>query len=42
VNIGIAEAPEDGEIYGRQNGAWASITFIGEAPQDGTPYAREN
>lgn len=43
--IWIKDAPSDGTIYGRQNGAWVSAgggSGISDAPSDGTPYGRLN
>lgn len=45
---GIADAPEDGETYGRKDGAWVAVEAgsggggIEEAPLDGTPYVRQD
>ena len=43
---GIPEAPNDGELYGRQSQAWAAINIpnpgIPEAPNDGQQYARQS
>jgi len=43
---GIPEAPNDGELYGRQSQAWAAINIpdpgISEAPNDGQQYVRES
>lgn len=43
----IEEAPTDGDLYARQNGAWVSFTpednqGITDAPVDGTPYLRKD
>jgi len=41
---GIAEAPADGQLYGRKSLAWHLVPppGIGEAPVDGTQYARKD
>ena len=45
---GIADAPVDGQLYGRQDAAWEVIPPSGggggieEAPNDGVQYARQN
>lgn len=39
---GIAEAPKDGETYGRNNGAWVKTSQMEEAPTDDKAYARKN
>jgi hypothetical protein len=46
---GIAEAPQDGAIYGRQDAAWEEVlpsgsvgNLITEAPQDGSIYGRKD
>jgi Collagen triple helix repeat (20 copies) len=43
---GIAEAPTDGQQYGRQSGAWSVVASggggIADAPNDGTAYARKS
>ncbi len=39
----VEEAPEDGQIYGRQDGDWVVIEAdVEEAPQDGQLYGRRN
>ncbi len=45
--VTIPDAPVDGQLYGRQNSAWAVITGGGgggipDAPQDGKQYARKD
>ena len=44
---GIADAPSDGKIYGRQNANWVEVTGgsgggISDAPSDGKAYARKD
>jgi hypothetical protein len=41
---GIGDAPSDGNIYGRQNSGWVTVSSggIGEAPTDGNTYVRQN
>lgn len=39
---GIAEAPKDGETYGRNNGLWVKTSQMEEAPTDDKVYARKN
>jgi len=41
---GIADAPNDGTLYGRKNLGWTPVTGGGipDAPNDGTLYARKN
>lgn len=42
---GIEEAPEDGQQYARQDGAWEVVEVIievEEAPEDGQQYARQD
>lgn len=42
----FVDAPSDGLIYGRIDGAWQEIIFadgsVEEAPEDGTPYVRQD
>lgn len=40
----MAEAPQDGTPYNRQDGNWVAAASAGveEAPEDGTPYARQD
>ncbi len=40
----VEEAPNDGQIYGRQNESWTSIPddLISDAPIDGVIYGRQN
>ena len=45
VNEGfIADAPDDGKLYGRQSEAWAEVptSDVQEAPADGKLYGRED
>jgi hypothetical protein len=44
---GIADAPSDGQLYGRENAAWVVVPVgpgggIPDAPSDGTTYGRLN
>lgn len=44
---GIAEAPTDGQLYGRENATWVAVPTGGgggipDAPSDGTAYARKS
>ena len=39
---GIADAPNDGVLYGRQSAAWASVPITTDAPSDGNLYGRTN
>lgn len=42
-NGGLADAPSDGNMYVRRNGAWVQITQgIADAPSDGTLYGRQD
>jgi hypothetical protein len=36
------DAPEDGEIYGRQDGEWVIVPAFTEAPIDGEQYVRKD
>lgn len=40
----IADAPENGQLYGRQDAAWVPVPApgIADAPQDGVLYARKD
>lgn len=40
----ITDSPQDGTIYGRQDGSWVAVpdTGIEEAPQDGNTYGRQD
>ena len=44
--LGVADAPADGQLYGRKNNSWSPASGGGagvpEAPVDGTSYARKN
>jgi hypothetical protein len=44
--VSFPDAPTDGQLYGRQNAAWAIVTVGGggitDAPIDGTSYMRRN
>ena len=40
--IAATDAPSDGEVYIRRNGAWESRTIIPEAPEDGSIYGRQD
>ena len=43
ANPGVAEAPNDGQYYARQNHAWAVAPGgMTDAPNDGTAYARKS
>jgi hypothetical protein len=43
ANPGVAEAPNDGQYYARQNQAWAVAPGgMTDAPNDGTAYARKS
>lgn len=37
-----SDAPSDGKIYGRQDGAWAPVPDPAAAPQDGKIYGVQN
>lgn len=42
---GLADAPDDGNVYGRQNNTWAIVTTGGglpDAPVDGLTYGRKD
>ena len=40
----ITDSPQDGTIYGRQDGSWVAVPDDGieEAPQDGSTYGRQD
>jgi hypothetical protein len=43
IGTKLEDAPSDGNIYGRENGAWAVVpTGIGDAPSDNNYYSRRN
>ncbi len=38
----LTDAPSDGSMYVRKNGAWVKIIAVEEAPVDGKQYVRQN